>query len=56
VRAQAFQNFRGDFGATGFQHGVKGLEPFLNFYVIDAMRLGKSVVVHKSEWSFFFKE
>ena len=52
--AQTFKNFGGYFGAAGFEHGIKRLEPLLDFYVVDAMRLCKGLVVHDSDWSFFF--
>ena len=42
--AEALKNFGGYFRAAGFEDGVKGFKPFLNFYVVDAvgMRGGRS--------------
>ena len=36
--AEALQNFGGYFGAAGFEDGVERFKPFLNFYVVDAVR------------------
>src|SRR6266404_6234426 len=38
VRAEALQNFRGDFGAAGFEERIKRLEPFLHFQVVESVR------------------
>ena len=47
VGAQAFQDFRCNFRAAGFQHGIERLEPLLNLYVIDrVMRPNRGLVIH----------
>ncbi len=40
VRAKALENFGGDFGAARFQDGIQRFEPFLDFYVVQAVVLG----------------
>jgi hypothetical protein len=47
VGAKTLENFGGDFWAAGFEDGVEGLEPLLDFDVFDAM-LGLCVglVIH----------
>ena len=37
--AKALKNFGGYFRAAGFEDGVKGFKPFLNFYIVDAVLL-----------------
>ena len=70
--AKAFENFSGYFGTAGFEDGVKGFEPFLNFYIVDAVGLWGSrghvglsegfvgmredFIIHDWRWPFFFKK
>ena len=48
VRAEAFQDFTGDVGATGKEHGIQRFQPFLDFDVLDVVR-SKCFLIHRSD-------
>jgi hypothetical protein len=35
VGAKAFENFAGDIGAAGLEHGIERFEPLLNLDILD---------------------
>jgi len=52
VGTKAFEDFARNVGTAGFQDGIKGLEPFLNFDVVD-VSVRNCFLIHSERPTFF---